>query len=317
MNQDIKKEINLIYNNKNLTNEEKSKLIFELLNPNLNKNKEIKKETVFSFDKYGCKHYKRGCLILAKCCNQFVPCRLCHNEKLDHEINRFETEKMKCKFCDKVQNVSDKCIECNEIMGIYYCGICKLWSNDVDKKIFHCDECGICRVGNKDDYFHCKKCNICICSSAKETHVCIEDTMHKNCPICQLDLFNSVENVQLLKCGHSIHTSCFKEYISSNNYQCPLCKISLFDMKSHWENIDSFLENQKMPDEFNNTISYNYCNDCKKKSYCKYHFIYNKCKYCNGYNTNQPIFTKDFSKIMNIITKTQLNLKKKFCNLNK
>ena len=39
-----------------------------------------------------------------------------------------------------------------------------------------------------------------------------------------------------------------------------------------------------------------------------------KCKYCNGYNTNQPIFTKDFSKIMNIITKTQLNLKKKFCN---
>ena len=56
--------------------------------------------------------------------------------------------------------------------------------------------------------------------------------MHKNCPICQLDLFNSMENVQLLKCGHSIHASCLKEYVSSNNYQCPLCKISLFDMKS-------------------------------------------------------------------------------------
>ena len=59
MNEDIKKEIHLINNNKNLTSEQKSKLIFELLNPNLNKNKEIKRETIFSFDKYGCKHYKR------------------------------------------------------------------------------------------------------------------------------------------------------------------------------------------------------------------------------------------------------------------
>jgi hypothetical protein len=36
----------------------------------------------------GCKHYKRGCKILADCCNKFFPCRLCHDDISAHKIDR-------------------------------------------------------------------------------------------------------------------------------------------------------------------------------------------------------------------------------------
>lgn len=28
----------------------------------------------------------------------------------------------------------------------------------IRKKQFHCDECGICRVGGRDKFFHCSQC---------------------------------------------------------------------------------------------------------------------------------------------------------------
>ena len=40
-----------------------------------------------------------------------------------------------------------------------------------------------------------------------------------------------------------------------------------------------------MPQEYSNTFSHVYCNDCEKKSYAKFHFMYHKCGFCLGYNT--------------------------------
>lgn len=40
-----------------------------------------------------------------------------------------------------------------------------------------------------------------------------------------------------------------------------------------------------MPTEYNNTYSEIYCNDCEKRSFAKFHFIYHKCGHCLGYNT--------------------------------
>jgi uncharacterized CHY-type Zn-finger protein len=31
----------------------------------------------------GCSHYKRGCTLKAKCCEQFWGCRKCHDEASD------------------------------------------------------------------------------------------------------------------------------------------------------------------------------------------------------------------------------------------
>lgn len=43
----------------------------------------------------------------------------------------------------------------------YTCLICNLF-DDEDKNQYHCDGCGICRVGGKGRFFHCEVCNMCL-----------------------------------------------------------------------------------------------------------------------------------------------------------
>jgi hypothetical protein len=56
-------------------------------------------------------------------------------------------------------------------------------------------------------------------------------------------------------------------------------------MIEYFKRIDAMLEQHQMPPEYANTQSHIYCNDCEKKCYSKYHFLYHKCVNCNGYNT--------------------------------
>lgn len=53
-------------------------------------------------------------------------------------------------------------------MGQYACLVCNLFDDEGDKKqIFHCDGCGICRVGGRENFFHCSNCNMCLGVSLK------------------------------------------------------------------------------------------------------------------------------------------------------
>ena len=99
--------------------------------------------------------------------------------------------------CQKVQPVGQECIDCHAIMARYYCPDCKLWDNDPNKSIFHCHDCGICRVGKGlgKDFFHCKKCNICLAMSMKGNHKCIERNLESDCPICGEFMFTSKNTV--------------------------------------------------------------------------------------------------------------------------
>ncbi|KAI8898806.1 zinc-ribbon-domain-containing protein [Globomyces pollinis-pini] len=56
-------------------------------------------------------------------------------------------------------------------------------------------------------------------------------------------------------------------------------------MSDYFRRIDTMLASNTMPDEYKNTLSHIYCNDCEKKSYTPYHFLYHKCQHCNGYNS--------------------------------
>ena len=56
-------------------------------------------------------------------------------------------------------------------------------------------------------------------------------------------------------------------------------------MSEYFRRIDVMLTMHAMPPEYQNTQSHVYCNDCEKKSYAKYHFLYHKCGHCAGYNT--------------------------------
>ncbi|KAJ3050712.1 hypothetical protein HK097_008302 [Rhizophlyctis rosea] len=159
------------------------------------------------------------------------------------------------------------------------------WSTVSLDDTFKCTECGILRMGKGlgIDYFYCKKCNVCLAISLEGRHECIERNLESDCPICG-DVFGSEETVAMKPCGHCIHYKCHQEHIQTS-YQCPTCLKSLADMTDHVRRIDQALAQQQMPKEYANLVNQIYCNDCEKKSYAKFHFMYHKCADCFRYNT--------------------------------
>jgi len=74
-------------------------------------------------------------------------------------------------------------------------------------------------------------------------------------------------------------------------------------MNEYFRRIDTMLQQHKMPPEYENWTSYILCNDCEKRSYAKYHFLYHKCAYCSSYNT-KVLKTYESSKSIPSITET-------------
>jgi hypothetical protein len=57
------------------------------------------------------------------------------------------------------------------------------------KQQYHCDSCGICRGGGRDNFFHCDRCGCCYSNALQNGHPCVEKSMHQNCPVCFEVLF--------------------------------------------------------------------------------------------------------------------------------
>lgn len=111
----------------------------------------------------GCEHYRRNVKLQCFTCERWYTCRLCHNDAEEHTLPRRNTKNMLCMLCGHAQRVGDVCTKCGESAARYYCNICKLWNDDPDKSIYHCNDCGICRVGEGlgKDFFHCKVSTSC------------------------------------------------------------------------------------------------------------------------------------------------------------
>src|SRR5690554_1246043 len=110
---------------------------------------------------------------------------------------------MLCMHCKTIQPAAQTCNSCHEQLARYYCDICKLWDDDSTKSVYHCPDCGICRIGNglDKDFFHCKKCNICMVIHFKDNHKCIERSLECDCPICGEYLFTSTTTVIFMVSG--------------------------------------------------------------------------------------------------------------------
>ena len=106
----------------------------------------------------GCKHYKRNVKLQCSACNRWYTCRFCHDEAEDHSLNRRETKNMLCMLCGCAQLAGEECADCGERTARYFCNVCKLWDDASEKSIYHCHDCGICRVGQGlgKDFYHCK-----------------------------------------------------------------------------------------------------------------------------------------------------------------
>lgn len=106
----------------------------------------------------GCVHYHRNVKLECHTCKKWYTCRFCHDEVEDHSLIRRDTEHMLCMLCGHAQPAAQSCRQCGEQTAQYYCDLCKLWDNDSKKSIYHCNDCGICRIGQGlgKDFFHCQ-----------------------------------------------------------------------------------------------------------------------------------------------------------------
>ena len=236
----------------------------------------------------GCFHYKRNVKMQCYDCERWYTCRLCHDEAESHVLPRRQTKNMLCMLCNTPQRASDICRMCGQLAARYYCAVCKLWSDDPEKAIYHCDDCGICRLGQGlgKDFFHCKTCAACMSISAEPTHRCIEKSTQCDCPICGEYLFTSNKSVAFMRCGHAIHEICFADWCKSG-YKCPVCSKSVTNMESQFRRLDRHIAEQPMPAEYSQTQAYVFCNDCLSRCTTSYHWLGLKCQRCDSYNTVQ------------------------------
>lgn len=269
----------------------------------------------------GCMHYKRNVKVQCFDCRQWYACRHCHDAAHDlpfvHNLNRKKTQNMLCMLCQTPQPAGETCMQCGEYASWYYCDKCKLWDNDSNKRIYHCDDCGLCRLGEGlgKDFVHCRRCNVCISISTSASHPCIERATDSDCPLCLSYLFESPTPVVSLPCGHYMHGSCYKDLMAVT-YKCPVCSKSAVNMELQWRKLDDEIALQPMPEEdgeledllphlegvTDNEIeeaaesatplrrprrAWISCNDCNARCWSPFHWLGLKCHYCGGYNTNQ------------------------------
>jgi RING finger/CHY zinc finger protein 1 len=190
-----------------------------------------------------------------------------------------------CSLCGTEQEVGKICISCGVCMGKYFCEVCKLFDDDISKQQYHCHGCGICRIGGGENFFHCSKCGCCYSTVLKNSHACVEGAMHHDCPICFEYLFDSIDGVSVLRCGHTIHENCLKEMEKHRKLICPLCSKSVCDMSRAWERLDR--EIARLPDSYDGRMVRILCNECEAIAEVRFNLIALKCQSCQSYNTRQ------------------------------
>lgn len=212
-----------------------------------------------------CTHYNRKCKIFAECCFQYYDCHMCHNEyNIDHTLNKSNIEMVQCLKCFNVQCFSDRCEKCDLLFANYYCLRCKILDN---KSSYHCKKCNICQYGKKSDYIHCNLCKYCIDTEEYDEHICINNSINDNCPICLISMENCDQSLKILLCGHALHQNCYIDHLNlvkQNKkrkrtiiYTCPICRTIVFKKKASDQinNISIIdLTNDDLSDEYMHLI---------------------------------------------------------------
>lgn len=170
-----------------------------------------------------CKHYNTKLIIYAECCNKYYDCKKCHNEvNPDHKVKNKNIKKIKCLRCNTENPYGNFCYNCCDTISKYSCLKCGLWN---DKKInyYHCNKCGLCKLGNENEMFHCDKCKKCFDIKIIDYHNCSLYSENNNCPLCLEILGN--KNIKVLKCGHVLHYECLVQLLlNSTNKKCCICR---------------------------------------------------------------------------------------------
>ena len=89
-----------------------------------------------------------------------------------------------------------------------------------------------------------------------------------------------------MKCGHSIHQSCFCQ-LTKTSYKCPICSKSVVNMEAQFRLLDAEIEANILPEPYSKWRCVIVCNDCSARSNVNFHFLGLKCSTCKSYNTAQ------------------------------
>lgn len=212
----------------------------------------------------GCDHYARACKLRHPITGTLHTCRLCYQEQREATTNAYHNPsyihpslsdssslpvldrnavgEILCMRCGALQPVGESCInpDCTpkQPYSRYSCTICRLYDDAPNKHIYHCPFCNACRLGRGlgTDFRHCMRCNACVSIDQYEAHKCISQRLQGNCPICQVELFDSTEPLRGMRCGHVMHLSCFNRYMAScdNSHRkitCPQCKMAVDSLR--------------------------------------------------------------------------------------
>lgn len=244
-----------------------------------------------------CNHYICKVDIKSPCCQEFFPCRICHdttkNEeekdpKKRHTIDRYSIPSVRCRECLNIQDPESHCSSCGLEFATYFCKTCRLYDSNPAKQIYHCQGCKICRIGPSANYFHCEVCACCLAISQRDSHKCRADATKQNCPICLESLFYSRDSSITLECGHYVHSICYRDMLVQRVYQCPYCLKNVSKMNEEdIRSIDLEIENTPMPEEYKEMMVDVLCNECEQKSQTKFHILGLKCSKCGDYNTRR------------------------------
>jgi len=271
-----------------------------------------------------CTHYERNCTIISPCCGLAFGCRICHDdcpvlpppsdkpptfqhdkkpkiadrrrhslptefeeEESHHEIDRFAIKDIICRICfTRQDSKTNNCIKCGIQFGEYHCSICNLWMSSSEDP-YHCDDCGFCRVGGRENFTHCHDCGMCIDAKLFDDHNCKAGKYMSNCPVCQEDLFSSRSASHEMPCGHAIHWDCFRE-LTSYDTRCPVCKKTAEtheQMAPTWQAMAMGIALQPVPPEMARVVSI-FCNDCEESDEDRrWHFLGVQCINCSSFNT--------------------------------
>ena len=176
-----------------------------------------------------CEHYQRKCFLRFPCCSDYYPCHRCHNNNSkcgNTEQKALHAIRLKCAEClveQEIDENSQRCSSCKIKLSEYFCAICKHFTS-ADKKPYHCDKCGICRI-HSDRSFHCDVCNVCLDKNLKGKHKCRADSGHEECCICFEDVFSGC---QILPCSHKVHKECLIAMRENRVRTCPVCRHPLY-----------------------------------------------------------------------------------------
>ena len=185
-----------------------------------------------------------------ECCDKWFRCRHCHNLYSDCN-NCIRSTRVRCINCLHEQELSATCEFCSCVFAEYFCFECRLYRQQSTEGIFHCNDCGICRIGKglgiDGSHWHCERCVMCLPNSLDRTahlNKCIAQATYDDCAICCDNLFRSLDPcICGENCGHYLHKTCLTQYLKSGHYLCPLCKKPFINLKNSSISVSALSEN--------------------------------------------------------------------------